>query len=341
MKVKLIVPFLEQQRGNTITVKRIAKGLQMQNISTEIVDARVTSVMDDTQNVDLYHGFHAVHFYTFMEKATFAPTPYMITMTGTDLNKDLFDEQKRSHVVETLKGAEAIHVFEEKGKHIVTREVPEVADKLYVIPQGVSTFPQVPRSYRKEKGTFLFILPAGLRQIKNISSAIFMLEKLQKTYPQIRLWLVGPVIEAEEGAYIQQLVEEREWIRYVGQLPHEQMGAFIEQGDVVLNTSFSEGQSSAILEAMAVGIPTLVSNNNGNRSIVTNEVTGFVYQNEGQFMTYAQQVIEDAQLRQQLGTQARAYVEAHHSLNREIQSLRTIYKQIVQRSCSCDVSRKY
>ncbi|MGM8365726.1 glycosyltransferase [Virgibacillus sp. W0181] len=337
MKVKLVVPFFDQQRGNMVTGNRILGALRNYGIQTDIINATKDDEpfvnMDENGAADLFHGFHAYQFYNFMKKVSYPIKPYLITMTGTDLNKDLFNEKKRDKVIETLKGAEAIHVFEEQGKSTVVREVPEVADKLFVIPQGVTAFPKIESPHMKENGTFLFILPAGLRKIKNITSAIFMLEILREKHHHIRLWLVGPIIEKDEGEVIKELVEKHsDWIKYVGQIPHKEMGALFRQGDVVLNTSISEGQPSAILEAMAEGTPTLVSDNNGNRSIIMNEENGFVYRDEEEFIMYAQRLVEDLALKKSIGERGKAYVNKHHSLDQEIQSFITIYKQIVKGS---------
>ncbi|MGM8211213.1 glycosyltransferase family 4 protein [Virgibacillus sp. W0430] len=332
MNVKLIVPFFDQQRGNTITVKRINNGLSARGLQTEVINATAEVSAHVSLTADIYHGFHAYQFYNFMNKVNDSVQPYVLTMTGTDLNKDLFNEAKRAQVIETLQGAEAIHVFEEQGMKTVAREVPGVSGKLYVIPQSISPFPQTNSLHIKEKGTFLFILPAGLRKIKNIPNAIFTLEKLKEEYPHIRLWIVGPVIEADEGEYVKKLVRDREnWVDYIGQLPHEQMGALLKEADVVLNTSISEGQPSAILEAMALGIPPIVSSNHGNKSIVSHNETGFIYRNESEFIDSVQKLIDRPQLREQIGESARVYVNRHHALHNEIEALVKIYKHVLNR----------
>lgn len=242
----------------------------------------------------------------------------------------MFNEDKKEKVIDTLVNAEAIHVFEEKGRQLVAKEIPETEKRISVIPQGVSLFQSVKNRFSKETGTFLFILPAGIRKIKQIPYAISMLASLKEKYPEIRLWLVGPVIEKAENEIVKKLVEKhKDWIRYLGQIPHSQMGELYKQGDIVLNTSLSEGQPSAILEAMSLGIVPIVSNNNGNRSIVKHRHTGFIYRNDIDFLKYAEELMKNKLYRLEIGKQGRKFVKEYHSLEHEISALTEIYKKVV------------
>ncbi|MCD8508903.1 MAG: glycosyltransferase [Bacillus sp. (in: Bacteria)] len=95
-----------------------------------------------------------------------------------------------------------------------------------------------------------------------------------------------------------------------------------------MNTSISEGQSSAILESMSLGIPVLVSNNEGNRSIVSHGITGFIYGGEEEFLTYAQQLITDNYRRIDIGAAGKRYIAAKHCWKREIETLLQVYNNI-------------
>lgn len=327
MKVLLATPNFHQPRGNTITVQRIADGLESIGINTEIISTTEHQLIRSLPEADIIHGFHAYRFYTFMQQLDTKPKAYMITITGTDLNHNLYDEDTRQDVITCLREARAIHVFNEEGKKTIEKEIPEVKDKLFLIPQGTSAFTASTSPDKKQDGSFLFVLPAGIRKIKNIPAAIKMLKSLREKNTNIRLWLVGPILEEAEGTKVQRLVEEnKEWISYLGQVPHDQMGTIYRQADCILNTSVSEGQSSAILEAMGYGLPVLVANNQGNASIVIHEETGFIYGSSSQFLDYAAQIMNNITLRQAIGHQAKNYVLAHHSGNDEVESLLRIYK---------------
>lgn len=324
MKVILATPFYHQLRGNTITVQRIARGLNEADVETEVVS--ITEQVNATtalKEADLIHGFNAYRFYQFMKTLSIPITKYTITLTGTDLNHDLTNPHRHHDVIACLKNALAVHVFDRKAKRRILEVLPDLERKLFVIAQGTSSF----SSKRSPKTTdsFQFLLPAGIREVKNIPFAIKSLQKLRQTYPEVRLKIVGPVIEKKEGELVKELIRDSEWVKYEGAIPHSEMEGLYSRADVVLNTSHSEGQSSAILEAMSYGLPVLVSKNKGNLSLVTHNKTGLVYEGVEQFITCALRLVEQESLRHTLGQKAAEYVEKHHSATQEITAILNMY----------------
>jgi len=330
MKVILVTPYYHQPRGNTITVERVAQGLNRQGITTEIISVTDEDEFPRLPLADLVHGFNAYQFHRYWTCRGSASYPYLVTLTGTDINHALFNETTKDRVIQTLEGSKAIHVFNEEAKNLLWQELPGLKEKTYLIPQGTHRFPFDEGKVKKEDGSFIFVLPAGIRMVKNISEAISMLTPLYEQDPRIRLWIVGPIIEQEEGNKVQKWVEQKShWIRYCGEITHAKMGTIYRQADVVLNTSLSEGQSSATLEAMAMGIPVLVSNIIGNRDIVLQGETGFLYHDEHDFAHYVHRLVDDEGLRKRMGAMGQEYVQNNDSSEKEAQALRNIYCHIL------------
>ncbi|WP_160918005.1 glycosyltransferase [Guptibacillus hwajinpoensis] len=326
MKVILATPFYHQLRGNTITVRRIARGLNEADVETEVISIteQVNSITA-LKEADLIHGFNAYRFYQFMKTLSIPITKYTITLTGTDLNHDLTNPNRQHDVIACLRDALAVHVFDEKAKRRILEVLPDLERKLFVIAQGTSSSSSK-RSPKKTSDLFHFLLPAGIREVKNIPFAIKSLQKLRQTHHEVRLTIVGPVIEKKEGELVKEFVlDNDEWVNYEGAIPHSEMEGLYSHADVVLNTSHSEGQSSAILEAMSYGLPVLVSKNKGNLSLVTHNKTGLVYEGVEQFITCALRLVEQESLRQALGQQAAEYVEKHHSATQEITAILSMY----------------
>ncbi len=333
MKVLLASPNFHQARGNTATVQRISNGLEKLGNETEIINMTENSRLENLPQADIVHGFHAYRFGKFIEKLVKKPETYMVTMTGTDLNVDLFNKAKRPDIIQTLTHASAIHVFDEEAKQVLSKEIPEINEKIFVIPQGTVKFPDTSFDFRKEPDTFLFVLPAGIRKVKNVPFAIKQLKDLHKRQKKIRLWVVGPIIEEDEGLYVSKLAEKnKEWVQYLGQVPHESMGGIYKQADAVLNTSHSEGQPAAILEAMDYSLPVLASNNLGNRNIIAHNETGLIYTNPVEFLDYAEKLVNNNELRIKIGHAAKFYVECSHSSEYEAKTLQKIYKSILKKS---------
>lgn len=329
MKVVLAAPNMHQPRGNTVTVQRISEELENCGVKTDIISTSEDRSFSALSEADIVHGFHAYHFYQFMQRFAGLFHSYIVTLTGTDISHDLFDKNRREDVIQCLVNAGAIHVFDDEARQMLHQEIPAIAHKIFTIHQGVRDFPKACLHIEKEDNTFLFVLPAGIRKVKNMPFAIKNLRSLYEKNPGIRLWLVGPIIEPEEGRKIQTLVEEnKDWVRYIDNVPHEKMGAIYEQADVMLNTSHSEGQSSAILEAMSYGVPVLASNNAGNRYIIHHQQTGLLYDDEEEFLDYARAIINNKEQRQQVGQWAQKYIAEHHSSQYEVEMLLAMYRNL-------------
>lgn len=328
MKILLAAPHMNEQRGNSVTVNRIAVSLKQFGIETEIIDTTLDRTPAELPQTDLVHGFHARRFQEFLLRMDKAPENYIITITGTDLNHDLFDSIGRPIVLECLKNASAIHVFHDEAANTLRNAAPALSDKIHVIHQGAK-LPTVPSEAKEHP--FTFFLPAGIRKVKNIPSAIDMLSQLREQHEDLQLLLAGPILEKSEGDIVMELVDKnKNWIQYAGAVPHSEMGSLYNKADVVLNTSLTEGQPAAVLEAMEARIPVLVSGNNGNRSLINHNENGLIYETPEQFIAYAGQLFTDARLRKRLGDAAGQFTKAFHSTDYEAKALLDLYKQILQ-----------
>jgi len=65
-------------------------------------------------------------------------------------------------------------------------------------------------------------------------------------------------------------------VRFVGELPREQVGRWLYAADALALCSGYEGLSHVLLEAMAAGLPVLVSDVGGNRALVRDGFDGLI-----------------------------------------------------------------
>jgi glycosyltransferase involved in cell wall biosynthesis len=331
VKVIYATPNFHQNRGNTVTVKRIAKGVERLGVSSTIMSITDGNIPFSLPQSDLIHGFNAYLFYHFLQKLSLKPNSYIITLTGTDLNHHLKLPDSRQDIMNCLQDSRAIHVFNEEAKHMIITQIPQLSEKIFIIAQGVSTHPEplMITSIKKEPGTFLFVLPAGIRKVKNILFALDTLHRLRDIQPHIRLWLVGPVLDEAEGRLVLDMVQtHKSWVRYLGEVTHKEMNTIYQQADCVLNTSHSEGQPSSILEAMALSVPVLVSDNHGNTSIVSHLETGLVYRTAEEFLQFALLLMSNKDQRLRLGKLAKDYILKHHSCEHEAEQFYKLYLAI-------------
>ena len=104
-------------------------------------------------------------------------------------------------------------------------------------------------------------------------------------------------------------------IQYIPALSQMDYFYFLEhrQFFAVLNTSVSEGMSSAILEAMIVGVPVVARDILGNKSIIIDKKTGLLFSSPDEFVQKAAILINDCYYFSQIVNEARVYVIKNHS----------------------------
>ena len=113
-----------------------------------------------------------------------------------------------------------------------------------------------------------------LQPIKNQTMMINAFFKVKEQLPDIKLVLIG---DGEKMPELKQLTESlgiEDDVIFTGFLNDPQR--FITLFDIFLLSSFSEGTSMTLLEAMSLTKPCVVTDVGGNPEVVENNVTGYV-----------------------------------------------------------------
>src|SRR5574337_764816 len=295
MRLGIVTPYyFPSVRGNSITVQRIESGLKDHGVIVRVWSlehglshGEILQALEDF-TPDLIHGFHVSSSGQIVtDAASRLGIPSILTITGTDVNTDLFDPHRRLEVIDALHRATRIVVFHDCMRVKLVGELPEVAHRIRVIGQTVrcqeASF-DLRHHLDLHPDDLIFFIPAGIRRVKHVTFCLKPLDALRIQYPQIKAVFVGPVIEAAEGAKLQELLRDYPWAFYLGPVPHEQICAMLSSVDVVINSSLSEGgMANSILEAMSRGRAVLASNIEGNRSVVQDGIEGLLFASESEF----------------------------------------------------------
>ena len=337
-KILMVTPFHKNQRGNSLTSARLqtllsARGFNIDRLSLEEADwqRRLQHALDESE-YDMVHGFHARHFAQVLQTIPgIRKLPLLLTTTGTDINCDLY-VNSRDSVVEALQAAQKIVVFNEEFRGSIGAEFPLFKDKLLTIPQGVF-LEKSPIINRSDLGfhphDFIFLLPSGLRPVKNIELAIEAMDIVHKKFEAIRLLIIGAAIDPQYSQQIMDCIKARNWITSLGELPHAHMWGILSLGDVVINTSQSEGQPQAALEAMSLGKPCVLTAVPGNLNVISQGVEGFYVADRDELISAAQILINDPVRRAKMGQNARRLVEIKFNLEQELDAYSSIYRQML------------
>jgi glycosyltransferase involved in cell wall biosynthesis len=338
LSVVFLTPYYSQGRGNATTSKRIVAGLENHQIHTNVVaydeQPFTRQLVETIETSQLLHVLHFRRFAEWLEKNEVdIKTPYLITSGGTDVNSDIFRPEFKEIIGTVLKNAAAITVFSEDAKQKLVDVYGNLNGKIHIIKQSV-WFPKLDNLAKKKTVIFSgigpkILLPAGLRAVKDVLFVLPALIKLKKYLPTLTFIILGAPLEAAILKAVKNEIGKYPWIFYYQEVPLEQMVSIYEQSDVVINSSVSEGQSSALLEAMLIGKPVLARNNGGNRSIICQGETGFLFEDETQFFDQLNELLSNRRLYEQIAKAGQEYVRNNHTLTEEVEAYLRLYAEII------------
>lgn len=337
MRVGILAPkYYPAHSGNAVTVRRIEGHLRRLGCEVQVFPVDQLSgeqLLGGVKNFEpeLLHAFHGFHGGRMAHAvADKVGIPYLVTLTGTDVYQALADH-RMLEVHTALRGGARLVAFHACVKHRLAEHLPSLEERTVIIPQGVE-LPAVPGEGAGGSGEegCTFLLPAGIRPVKNLLFPLQPLAELHASHPQLRLLLVGPVLDSAYAAELMDALEQYPFASYLGAVGHDAMGELYRAADVVLNTSlFEGGMANSVLEALAHGKALLATDIEGNRSLVKECVTGMLYRDTAEFRAKAEQLITDAQLRARLGQNGRCLVKEKYPPEKEAAAYLELYRQIV------------
>ena len=338
MRVGIIAPnYYPEETGNAVTVRRIEHRLRELGCEIQVfpVDRLAGEMLQlgvrefAPQLLHAFHGYHGGRMAHALSKSL--GVPYLVTLTGTDVYQALCDQ--RSHEMHgALRGAVRLVTFHACVKRRMAEHLPTLEERTVVIPQGVELpIEHGPLVTGGEGRSFTFLLPAGLRPVKNVLFPLLPLAALHALYPQVRLLLAGPVLDSAYAAEVMETLEQYPFARYLGVVGRNAMGELYRAVDVVLNTSLVEGgMANAVLEALSYGKALLVTDIEGNRSIIKDNATGLLFRDAEEFRAKAEHLLTDPQLRERLGKKGRALVRDFYPPEKEASAYLALYREILQ-----------
>lgn len=117
-------------------------------------------------------------------------------------------------------------------------------------------------------------------------------------------------------------------VHITGWVPADQVRGILEQADIYLSTAVWEGLSLAVLEAMAAGLPLLLSNIPGNADVVQPGVNGALFGTEQEAIEALRQWANQAEVLASMGQASRALLLAEHDVQQVAQRYQELYQQL-------------
>lgn len=145
------------------------------------------------------------------------------------------------------------------------------SNKYHIIPYGASV-----EAFHYRKRHRKSDEPLKLLSVANISKrkgTDYLIEAL-KCFDSSKVYLTMIGLPDESGKQMVQEINKVDSVSYVGRVPHSKINEFFYSNDVFILPSLAEGSSLSVYEAIASGMPCIVTNNVG--SIITHMKDGIV-----------------------------------------------------------------
>lgn len=155
--------------------------------------------------------------------------------------------------------------------------------------------------WRNKKGfknnDIVFSFVSRLVWEKNLKIFANVIENLHEKYPNVRSMIVG------DGPAREELQELMPTTHFTGFLTGDDLARAYASSDVFFFPSDTETFGNVTLEAMASGLPCLVADAQGSKSLVGHNENGFLVSvdNESRFFTCAEKLLTNDSLRSRLG----------------------------------------
>lgn len=206
--------------------------------------------------------------------------------------------------------------------------IPET--KLCVIPNGIDLERFTRRDAPSRNGRFRLIHVARLNDpVKDQSMLLRAARLVADVSPGFELDIVG---DGPSRAHLEALCDElnlRPHVKFLG-FRHD-IDALLQQADLFVLSSVTEGLSISLLEAMAAGLPIVATDVGGNSELVTRGVTGVLVppRDPRLFADAILEMLNDPTRAAQMGTAGRRRVEDHFDLRQVAAKYAQIYEDLL------------
>lgn len=130
----------------------------------------------------------------------------------------------------------------------------------------------------RDANCFTFLFVGRVVGDKGINELCEAFDRLSKAYQQVRLLLVGPREDELDpvSEHALMLMSTNPAIEYVGEKQSEALLAYYAAADCFVFPSYREGFPNTVLEAGAMGLPSIVTDINGSREIIVENENGVI-----------------------------------------------------------------
>jgi len=218
----------------------------------------------------------------------------------------------------------------------VSRGLP--AEKFVIIPNGIDAHRQTALSVTREALLAELSLPPDARLIgavgrlwpqKRLKDLIWAADLLKSTRDGAHLLIIGDGPHRSRLKRYRDQSQVQDCVHFLGE--RDDVPRLMPHFDVLWLGSEYEGQSNAIMEAMAASVPVIATDIAGNRDLVEKDVTGYLVPvgDRFEFTRRTDWLLNDEELRKKIGAGGRERIEREFTVEKMVERHAELYRQIM------------
>lgn len=208
------------------------------------------------------------------------------------------------------------------------------ADRITQLPNGVETDSIPVKADYALNDEVRLIFVGRLHQQKGLDVLLAAFQQVIRKYPSlnVRLQLLGDGPLRHDLRALSEQLGIALQVDFLGMTG--KVFEYLQKADIFILPSRAEGHSNALLEAMAAGLPVVVSDIPANLDVIENKRNGLTFA-AGDPASLAHAVtlfVDDVELREHLGQSARETIESQYSLSSIADRYISLYQDVLSNS---------
>ena len=267
--------------------------------------------------------------------------PVVLTAWGSDIL--IYPKKRRLYkflVQHALKRAELITCDTE---HIQKPLIELAADpqKINLVYHGTNTQKfhpgQKDKRLREELGIFDSPTVISLRRLSpiyDIESLITAVPLVLKEVPEAKFLLVEKGSQEVELKELAKSLGVSDSVKFVGWVPENELPRYLTSADIYVSTSLSDaGLAASTAEAMACGLPVIITDFGDNRKWVQDSVNGYIIplRSPQALSSKVIHLIRNKDLREKFGQINRKIIEERNNWEVEMGKMGKLYEEVIER----------
>jgi glycosyltransferase involved in cell wall biosynthesis len=254
--------------------------------------------------------------------------PFVLTAWGSDVLLNPRAPVKRFIIKKILKAADLITCDGDNTTEAMAKLGAD-PQKIKRILFGVDVEKFKPRPNLKNNVPLRVISLRSLEPIYDIETLLLAASIVLKSHPRVEFVIAG---DGSERTRLEALAEElgiSSAIHFLGKISGEQTPLELAASDIYVSTSLSDsGLASSTAEAMATGLPVVVTDSGDNKKWVDKEFIIPIKSPE-KLAEKIIALINDEALRKSQGVRNRKVIEARNNYYVEMEKMEKLYEKIV------------